>query len=95
MSAAQGWTCPAPRYSAACRCIGSGTLSRIVTNSSAAVGWSADGAVELPLGGAALHRDGQALDDLRRIRAEHMGAHDAVALAVHHQLHHRALVPAG
>ena len=47
----------------------------------------ADGGVELRLGGAQLHRDGDALDDFARVGAEHVRADDALAGGVDHQLH--------
>jgi hypothetical protein len=54
-----------------------------------------DGLVELRLRGAHLHGDGQGLDDLGRIEADHVGADDPLAGAVDHQLHHGLFVAAG
>ena len=66
----------------------------MVTNSSAAVGMHCHGLVELLFGGTHLHGDGEGLDDFRRVGAQHMGAENALAGAVHHQLHQGVLVPA-
>src|SRR6266850_5164589 len=52
----------------------------------------ADGGVELRLGRAELHRDGDSLDDLTGIDAYHVRAHHHLARAVHHQLHEGALL---
>src|SRR5262245_52090229 len=55
-------------------------------------GMDADGGVELRLGRAELHRDGQALDDLAGVGADHVRADHALALAVDDQLHKGALL---
>ena len=48
--------------------------------------------VEVILRGAHLHRDREALDDLRRVRAEHVGAENAAARTVDDQLDQGALL---
>ena len=55
----------------------------------------ADGRVELGLGRAALHRDGEALDDLAGVGADHVNAEHAVDPLVDNELHQRALGVAG
>src|SRR3546814_20016220 len=55
----------------------------------------ADGGVEDLLGGAGLQGDGHALDDLRRVEADHVDADHALAVLRHDQLHHGLLVAAG
>src|SRR5688572_180148 len=47
----------------------------------------ADGRVELRLGRAQLHGDGDALDDLAGVRADHVRAYDALARPVDNELH--------
>src|SRR5688572_1935744 len=56
-----------------------------------ASGMDADSLVELLLGGAELHRDGDALDHLAGVRADHVRADHALARPVDHQLHEGAL----
>src|SRR3546814_9779857 len=51
----------------------------------------ADGGVEDLLGGAGLQGDGHALDDLRRVEADHVDADHALAVLRHDQLHHGLL----
>ena len=53
---------------------------------------NADRGVELGLGGAELHRDGDALDHLARVEADHVRADHPLARAVDHQLHEDALL---
>ena len=55
----------------------------------------ADRLIELLLGGAALHRDRDALDDLRGVGSDHVAAEHPVGRPVDDQLHHRALLAAG
>src|SRR6185369_5714146 len=52
----------------------------------------ANGGVELRLGGAELHGDGDALDDFSGVGAEHVRAHDALRGGVDDQLHENALL---
>src|SRR5581483_816330 len=52
----------------------------------------ADGGVELRLGGADLYRDCQALDDLARVRPDHVRADYPLRGALDHQLHEDALL---
>src|SRR6185436_20224825 len=54
-------------------------------------GMDPDGGVELRLGGAELHRDRHALDDLAGVGADHVRPHHALARLVDDQLHERAL----
>src|SRR5687768_7059415 len=54
-------------------------------------GMDADRLVELLLGGAELHRDGDALDHLAGVGADHVRADDALAGPLDHQLHEGAL----
>src|SRR5688572_9786021 len=49
----------------------------------------ADGRVELRLGRAELHRDGDALDDLAGVGADHVRADHALGGSSHHELHER------
>src|SRR5688572_7308858 len=50
-----------------------------------ASGMDADSLVELLLGGAELHRDGDALDHLAGVRADHVRADHALARPLDHQ----------
>ena len=62
-------------------------FSRIVTSSSAALGCRAIVASKSALVAFKAQRDGRHLHDLGRVRAQHVTADDAVALAVDEQLH--------
>src|ERR1700757_2815278 len=55
----------------------------------------AERAVELRLGGAALHRDREALDDLAGVRADHVRPDHALRSALDHQLHEDAFLLPG
>ena len=70
------------------------TGSRIVTNSSAAVGWMPSVASKMRLGRARLHRHREALDRLAGVGADHVQADDAVVGVVDDELHQRALAAA-
>jgi hypothetical protein len=56
---------------------------------------NAHGGVELGLGGARLHGDGQALDQLGRVVAHHVHADHPVGRGLDDQLHEGALLAAG
>src|SRR5690606_30381010 len=58
-------------------------------------GVDADGGVEDRLGGAGLHRHGEALDDLAGVGADHVTPDHAIRLGVHDELHHGALLDIG
>src|SRR3546814_20590234 len=53
-----------------------------------------DRGIEIGLGGAGLDGNGEALDDLAGIVADHMGADHPVATRIDHPLHHHASLPA-
>jgi hypothetical protein len=42
------------------------------------------GTVEIRFGGAAMHGDGETLDDFQGILAQHMGAEDFIGFCIHH-----------
>lgn len=52
----------------------------------------ADRGIELGFGGAAVKRYRKALDDLPRVRSDHMTAEHPIGDLVDDQFHHRALV---
>ena len=69
-------------------------IHRINTSSSAMVGWSATVASKSAFLSLALNRNRRRLEDLRRIRPDHVDADDAVGRSVHDQLVERPLVAA-
>src|SRR3954469_16134937 len=94
MSDVQGWTCPTLRLFG---CLPLYWIRNLVAHGDELFRsrrMKPDGAIKLTLGSAAIHRDGETLDDFRRIRPEHVSTHDTVALVVHHKLHHGSFVPA-
>jgi len=54
-----------------------------------------DRCVELRLGCAAVKRDGQALNDLSGVGANHVATKDAVCGSLDNEFHHRPFVAAG
>src|SRR3954468_11859556 len=58
-------------------------------------GMDADGGVELRLGGAELHGDGDALDHFAGVGADHVRADDALAFRVDDELHERPILALG
>ena len=52
-------------------------------------------AIELSFGGTASYGHAERLDDLGRVRADHMTTEHAIGCPIHHELHHDALFAAG
>ena len=79
------------RYSAAARSPAIRVRVRMVTNSSALVGWMPIVRSKSGLGGAGRQRHADALHHLRHVVAQHVHAQHALARLVHDHLHQRLL----